>query len=345
MRFRHEGSGPICLYIDSVGGSVFYAQRILDLITTPDQKGHVPRLISVAIGFAASAAADLLALGDYAIAYPYSVVHYHGTRQSSDEITVDNIRALEASLRETNENFAVRLATRMFHRLITRMLQIRREESPNFLFHETISDPVSIFQKLKDKVSKEHKELIENALSKSRKLAELIGYIEKKDTGGDQRNDSDLLKTIIDFEMAGKAHQAIPMATLDSIREDFFQLKNYFHERYWMNLMDIVEQRGEYFLNPTDRNEFDSIDSVDKKSRIEFLLDKVAPKLSPVWYLVLSLCRCLQEGEHPISATDAYWLGLVDEVVGSSLTNLRVLGQSSPRPKAPVTSPMTSSTV
>src|SRR4051812_12350164 len=85
MRLRQSSREPICLYIDSVGGSVFYAQRLLDLITAPTQDGDVPRLISVAIGFAASSAADLLALGDYAIAYPSAVIYYHGTRESREE--------------------------------------------------------------------------------------------------------------------------------------------------------------------------------------------------------------------------------------------------------------------
>lgn len=37
------------------------------------------------------------------------------------------------------------------------------------------------------------------------------------------------------------------------------------------------------------------------------------------------MCHALQEGENELSATDAYWLGLVDEVVGEELWNLRLL--------------------
>ena len=65
---RAASGDPITLYIDSPGGSSAVAEGIRFLIKAPDQDGRRCRLITVAIGTAASAAADLLALGDYAIA-------------------------------------------------------------------------------------------------------------------------------------------------------------------------------------------------------------------------------------------------------------------------------------
>jgi hypothetical protein len=49
----------------------------------------------------------------------------------------------------------------------------------------------------------------------------------------------------------------------------------------------------------------------------------VAHKLNPIWWFVVSLSRCLQTGEHTINPIDAYWLGLVDEIIGSDLPSLR----------------------
>lgn len=44
-------------------------------------------------------------------------------------------------------------------------------------------------------------------------------------------------------------------------------------------------------------------------------------KIEPLWSFSLTLCRELTRGEHPISPEDAWWLGLIDEVLGSpSLT-------------------------
>ena len=74
-RLRAECAEPITAYIDSRGGSTLAADHLFALLKTPTQDGNV----TVATTRAASAAADILALGDYAIAYPHAVVHFHGT--------------------------------------------------------------------------------------------------------------------------------------------------------------------------------------------------------------------------------------------------------------------------
>ncbi|MBI4906851.1 MAG: hypothetical protein HY820_24700 [Acidobacteria bacterium] len=54
--------------------------------------------------------------------------------------------------------------------------------------------------------------------------------------------------------------------------------------------------------------------------------EEVKTGMRPLWQFFIALCHSLQEGENPLSATDAYWLGLVDEVIGMpSLPNIRML--------------------
>ncbi len=45
---------------------------------------------------------------------------------------------------------------------------------------------------------------------------------------------------------------------------------------------------------------------------------------------MVSLCRILQSDDFSLSAEEAYWLGLVDEVQGSGLPNLRELLENVP---------------
>ena len=104
-KLRGLGSEPITVYINSRGGSTNYAEHIRALLAAPDQEARVCRIITVATNRADSAAADLLALGDYAIAYPTATIHCHGTRLSADEITREKAEYLAASLKETNEDF------------------------------------------------------------------------------------------------------------------------------------------------------------------------------------------------------------------------------------------------
>ena len=326
MALREAGRTPICLYIDSAGGSVFYAQRLLALLKSPRQDGHVPWIISVCMGFAASAAADLLALGDYAIAYPFGVIHHHGTRQSEQTITVENIGKIESTLRETNEDFAIRLATKIFHRLIPRIVQIRQEKTPNFLFHETIADPQTFIGALCDKVSEKHRDLINAAGSRQKDVIEILKLSGVKPDTVDPPPESQVLKAIIDYECkkTGLTNKQFLSATdLSTIRDNFYQIRGLYHDRYWINLMEIVQLKGEFFLQPDETKKFQEIPKDHEEERVNFLMSCVAHKLNPIWWFVVSLSRCLQSGEHTLKAVDAYWLGLVDEVGGSDLPCVR----------------------
>lgn len=60
---RCESRDPITVYIDSVGGSVPVAERLRGLLVAPTPEGEACSLVTVVTGLAASAAADLLALG------------------------------------------------------------------------------------------------------------------------------------------------------------------------------------------------------------------------------------------------------------------------------------------
>src|SRR6516225_3962752 len=123
---RAASGDPITLYIDSPGGSSAVAEGIRFLIKAPDQDGRRCRLITVVIGTAASAAADLLALGDYAIAEPQADILYHGSRQAFEEVlTLEGATSVAANLQEANERLALRLARSSFRRIIWRVVQLK----------------------------------------------------------------------------------------------------------------------------------------------------------------------------------------------------------------------------
>jgi len=112
---------PITVYIDSVGGDIEVAERLRGLLTAPTPRGESCRLVTVVTERAASAAADLLALGEYAIASPYSNILYHGIRQRpEDPITYELATSIASSIKKENELFAQRLAIKVFPRIIFR---------------------------------------------------------------------------------------------------------------------------------------------------------------------------------------------------------------------------------
>src|SRR4029079_19705345 len=80
-----ENRDPITVYIDSDGGKVVLMETILRLLNASDLDSIPPCWnVTVVTGRAASAAADLLASGDYAVAYPGANILYHGVRLSQD---------------------------------------------------------------------------------------------------------------------------------------------------------------------------------------------------------------------------------------------------------------------
>lgn len=58
------------------------------------------------------------------------------------------------------------------------------------------------------------------------------------------------------------------------------------------------------------------------------------PSLSP-------FCHFLQEGENTLSALDAFWLGLIDEVIGESQSCPRLFSEFRPDEEPPAAAPPT----
>lgn len=104
IEFQNQSRDPITIYIDSLGGSISSAETIKRLLNASDQDDHPPcRIISVVTARAASAAADLLSFGDYAISYSESFILFHGTRHLLDDpVTVDDIAYISSDLKYKN---------------------------------------------------------------------------------------------------------------------------------------------------------------------------------------------------------------------------------------------------
>ena len=61
-----------------------------------------------------------------------------------------------------------------------------------------------------------------------------------------------------------------------------------------------------------------TLDSQPSEEQFVELINKVSDQLRPIWFLLVSIGRLLQKGEYELSAEDAYWFGIVDEVYGRS---------------------------
>lgn len=71
---------------------------------------------------------------------------------------------------------------------------------------------------------------------------------------------------------------------------------------------------ADYFLTDGNRKELEAIP--EGSAREERKIEIVKPIIRPIWLFFVALCHALQAGEYELTPLDAFWLGLIDEVVG-----------------------------
>jgi ATP-dependent protease ClpP protease subunit len=128
-RLRAAASSPITVYINSFGGGI----RILDIIDgtlrCSDLDQNSCLFVTVAVGNAASAGANLLAFGNYAYAYEHSLIHFHGAHSSDLPDTFENVSQMATELQRLNRKISQRLAQSIIARIIFRYQSLKPEFS------------------------------------------------------------------------------------------------------------------------------------------------------------------------------------------------------------------------
>jgi ATP-dependent protease ClpP protease subunit len=323
---RAASGDPITLYIDSPGGSSAVAEGIRFLIKAPDQDGRRCRLITVAIGTAASAAADLLALGDYAIAEPQADILYHGSRQAFEQLlTFEGATSVAANLQEANERLALRLARSSFRRIIWRVVQLKDAIEK---FRDGPEGLEELVEALAAKFTPQNAMLLREAIAKQKSLQEVQtaadNYLKKRKNVAQwptKQLEPELVRALVDYR--SRLHKEddwlLSRTGMREVASDFSLIHDYASQT--KDLDAQLEVYGSLFLTQAQSAEFKS-----KKSEEEhkaYLESHAADKLEVLWYFVVSLCRLLQTKDYQLTPEEAYWLGVVDEVTGSGLQSDR----------------------
>jgi len=119
LKLKQEGNDPITIGIDSPGGSIQAMQSLLGLLEAPDQDGNRIEIYTIPTNRAYSAAASLLAFGDYSVAFPHSKILFHDLRYSgAEDLTPSKALRTARELERGNVEFSLTLANRVRQRLI-----------------------------------------------------------------------------------------------------------------------------------------------------------------------------------------------------------------------------------
>jgi ATP-dependent protease ClpP protease subunit len=350
LKLLAQNRKPITVYIlDSPGGSTATARGILSMLRASDQDASPAcRLITVVTSKAQSAAADLLSSGDYAIAYPGCSLLYHGVRTPGlipalQPLTAERTSLLAHLLRLTNDAYAMELVKRAEGRFMFRFIMMRPEmrKIQDANPKKPKSDLECFIELTSPKLSESARKIFKKAQERYARYEPLLAEFTIKSKFGKRgkiaREEARQIKAIVDFEVAD--NKANPSWTfkdggLSRLVEDFFLVAEYLESQQNERLKLWCKTLSRFALS---KNELDEIERIpDEKGKNEALLAKVQPPVQPVWSFFVALCHALQEDENELSSTDAYWLGLIDEVIGEGgLATSRWFEEWQPDPQPP----------
>jgi ATP-dependent protease ClpP protease subunit len=354
---RKNPQKPITLFIDSAGGSVGAYKTLLGLLKTPDQSGRTCLINTVVTGRAYSAAAHLLASGDYIISYPNAIIHFHGIRTNVEDITAEQAGKLQDEMLSIDKSRAVSLAVSVFNRMLLNYESIN-DQMP--FLREVLERQLKIYDVLKgdgtidvpafvfylfDKVKDPYKGLLVEVIRKTNRLCGIVrkfhrvadsrrnlpplvrSALKKVEVKEDEPNLEDelsLFNVLLASKIKENPRWRLTNEDFTGLEEDFQQLNTmaYFQDE----ALDRLIRLSDLFMSPKDLEFFMKYtyeDTEDPKIRkkCDKIVGRAYEKIELQWAFSLTLCRELTAGEHPISPEDDWWLGLIDEVLGSpSLT-------------------------
>jgi hypothetical protein len=141
-----------------------------------------------------------------------------------------------------------------------------------------------------------------------------------------------ILREVLAYEVehAKSPSWSLSGGGMDQTTQDFTHLLDYLTGEHRGYVDRLLLEFGPLLVSNQQLSEFQIIETKPENEKTAWLEKNIRPTLEPLWYFTVCLCRLLQRGENSLPAEDAYWLGIVDEVVGSQLPNLRLLLETEP---------------
>lgn len=333
IELRKVVAEPISVFINSPGGDIRVLDILDGLLRSRDADGRRNRVITVALGDANSAAATLLALGDYAIAHRHSRMHFHGSRLPIvEELTAEVASDRAGRLAGLNRNIAMKLATEVMKRLVLRYVRLQPEFSAaQQRLKMRVRNPIACFADcVKRHVSPSGDRLLAYAIRNMGRLAQISDTLRKaglKDSDSRLAADAKVFRAILTFEIREHRKQdwCLDEFGMNDVLADYFLLRDYIFGEHVHHLASAVDRYGPSFLNDEQFAEFSAKEASDSAAAKRWLRPLVEPDVREFWYFTVCLCRLMQEGENSLGATDSYWLGVVDEVIGTDMVGARHL--------------------
>jgi hypothetical protein len=232
---------------------------------------------------------------------------------------------LAKSLASTNEQYALQLAHNSIARFMFRYAFLRPEFEGIRADRDgrSLSDASCLLFALQDRVSSQLWSLLTEAMIRSldndlldNRASQIMaahGSVQELPTASFEAL---LLNCIVDHLVDNHKDEegwSLRRAGFNKIEENFEILIDSHADRHKEQIKKLSNRWGEFFLEAAEQSEFSTVAEADRNA---WLLNRVEYKIRSVWFLFVSICRLLQESDNFFSAEDAYWVGLIDEIIG-----------------------------
>jgi ATP-dependent protease ClpP protease subunit len=344
--YRAVNNDDITVYINSNGGSVQVLKFINGLLDCQDLDQNFCSTISVALGMAASAGAILLTYGDYAYAYPHSIIHFHAIRTSelpeTFEDAADVLGGMDATQTELSRKLARKVIGRVMFRYqgLKRKFKQKRVNPPD----KNLMNLRRFLDEVEKHISPRARHLVQTTYQnvvKARTLTmDILPKAARKKSRSEARSDAKLLIGVIKHEIAEfekeQRRWRIDETGAYQIVSDYLAIRDYMYGDHNEFLAGLIRSFGKVFLSPSENKQHNELRAKDEKKAFDWLLNHTLARIDPLWYYTVSLCRTLFKGENRLTAKDAYWMGIIDEVIGTNCMGYRVVAEDSMKSRAKV---------
>jgi hypothetical protein len=237
--------------------------------------------------------------------------------------------------------YAIELARKIDARFSFRFVSARdqfaaiRQIHPN----HALSDVECFVEFIEEKLSTQGRKVWQRAKARQTRYRELFDTVMKRAKGKFENMtpaqlQAGALKAIVEYELKSNKHDpswSFSGGGIERLTDDFFLLNEYIEGFSGDRLQRWSTEWGKYIVPADLVNEINAIP--DEKERTKKMSEAIAPFVEPLNSFFAALCHALQEGENELTAEDAYWLGLIDEVVGrDDLLCLRYFEEFRPDP-------------
>jgi hypothetical protein len=196
-----------------------------------------------------------------------------------------------------------------------------------------MTDLQCFIELLKSQLSDEATIVLDKAKIRHERYEKLLYTVFKKSRRSREKKtlaqlEANHIKAIVAFEVKnneGDPSWSFTRRGMSSLVDDFFLWNEYLNDFGSTRLPEWSSMYARWTIPPEKVKDIEAI--TDKKARADKYVEVVGPILQPISAFFVALCHTLQEGENELTASDAYWLGIVDEVVGEPLPTERWMAE------------------